>query len=252
MRRARYRWPNEALLCEEWMKLLPDGWTPYPETAGWDILVVRSSDGFQVGVQAKLHPNVKVVAQAIRPWEWERMAAIADPRFPATRRKPGPDVHAVLVPRNADGFGTICRMLNVFVFTLDSPPDRDYRRRPDIRRCDSESWRWDHPSRHELPPYVPDSVAGSPSPITLTKWKVSAIRLCLRLRARGWVTSKDFSELGLSPTYWRQGGSASLLVDSGERDGRSFKWVARAGVRLPDEEHPEVAAKIAAAAEVLK
>jgi hypothetical protein len=37
----------------------------YPETEGWDILLVRVSDGFQIGIQAKLALNIGVINQCL-------------------------------------------------------------------------------------------------------------------------------------------------------------------------------------------
>lgn len=58
--------PTEAALCAAFIAAIDKrAWTPYAETAGWDILLVRKVDGFQIGVQAKLVFNLDVVNQAI-------------------------------------------------------------------------------------------------------------------------------------------------------------------------------------------
>ena len=73
----------------------------------------------------------------------------------------------------------------------------------------------------------------------MTPWKVKALRLCIVLRDRGYITSKDFKDLGLSPTVWR---SRWLVPDGKVRvNNRAVqKLVPRPGVALPDEGHPEV------------
>ena len=60
-------------------------WTQYHETAGWDLLLVNP-DGVQIGIEAKLSLNPKVLDQAL-PGRWGE--------------ERGPDYRAVLVP--ADG-----------------------------------------------------------------------------------------------------------------------------------------------------
>ena len=82
------RYKTEAALCADfitWVKAESGTqrrfgagrspvWTPYAETAGWDILLV-AADGTQIGVQAKLRFNLKVIAQSIPDrWSWENFA----------------------------------------------------------------------------------------------------------------------------------------------------------------------------------
>ena len=80
---------READLCSTFLALVPDSWLVYAETGGFDILLVRKEDGFQIGVQAKLRLNAKVVCQAL---ETGRASAITNPN---------PDCRAVLVPKGA-------------------------------------------------------------------------------------------------------------------------------------------------------
>lgn len=47
-------------------------WTPYAETAGWDILLA-ADDGTQIGIEAKLKFNLKVLAQCL-PSSWDNYA----------------------------------------------------------------------------------------------------------------------------------------------------------------------------------
>ena len=67
-------------------------WISYPETAGWDILLVRRADGFQIGIQAKQRMNTDVINQTI---EGNRM-------FSYSQR--GPDCRAVLVRSLLESF----------------------------------------------------------------------------------------------------------------------------------------------------
>jgi hypothetical protein len=85
------QYATEAELCAALIKHNSEKWTAYPETSGFDILMVRKADGFQIGVEAKLSLNAKVILQAIEPpghW-WANES--------------GPDCRAVLVPWKAKG-----------------------------------------------------------------------------------------------------------------------------------------------------
>ena len=89
-------------------------WTAYAETAGWDILLV-SEDGTQIGIQAKLKFNMKVLDQSI-PDSW----------FAWHDR--GPDYRAVLIPEQDGMAKNICAALGLILFT---PHGRDYIRQAD-------------------------------------------------------------------------------------------------------------------------
>ena len=75
-------------------------WTPYAETAGWDILLV-ADDGTQIGIEAKLKFNMKVLAQSL-PDCWDTYADY-----------PGPDYRAVLVPKFDSDHERICAALGL-------------------------------------------------------------------------------------------------------------------------------------------
>lgn len=167
----------------------PTGWISYPETAGWDILLVRERDGLQIGFEAKLRLNDHVIMQAL------------EPREPCA---PGPDCRAVLVPHGTGSelHRSICHRMGIQVVTID---DRGYIY-PEIPREDVEwgnSWNdaWPQmlPSKRcPLPDFVPDAKAGTPSPLTLTPWKIKAIKLACILERRGWVCRQDFKHLDLN------------------------------------------------------
>jgi hypothetical protein len=76
---------KESDLCAAFIDAIGKDWTSYAETAGWDILLVRNADGFQIGIQAKLKLNPFVLAQTLDEYQYEVAM-------------PGPDCRAVLVP----------------------------------------------------------------------------------------------------------------------------------------------------------
>lgn len=238
-------WKLEAEMCEAFAsKAREAGWTVYPETAGWDLLLV-GDDHVQIGVQAKLRCNLDVIAQAAEP-------IIRNSNRPKSAR--GPDHIVVLVPQATTVFHTVCRLLGIVV--IDAR--RQYDRRPrscayDVRlEFDAPSLNRApliHATRREfaggrcrLPEFVPDVPAGVPSPIQLTDWKIKAIRMCALLRRRGWVTSADFKAADLSISRWTNG--EWWLKANGEKFGRLKKYVASGRHPLPDEDHPEIAEQV--------
>ena len=64
MTRIKPSFKTETELCNGFISCLPQDWTAYAETAGWDILLANK-DGTQIGVQAKLRFNMAVLEQAI-------------------------------------------------------------------------------------------------------------------------------------------------------------------------------------------
>ena len=79
------KFENEAHLVRAFCSTVGPAWTIYPETGDFDLLLSRKLDGFQIGIEAKMSLNMKVVAQA---------ADLAITGRSALR--PGPDCRAVL------------------------------------------------------------------------------------------------------------------------------------------------------------
>lgn len=192
---------KEADLCADFIKSIPNGWTAYPETCGWDILLSHDATGVQIGVEAKLSLNREVVEQAIRSarhWDFG-----------------GPDFRAVLIPYGREAWKEICDALGVTVIRFRREPNyrgdirvHSYPSLPDPENWKPSAWGDDwypwFPSRREtLPEYVPDVPAGVPAPTTLSKWKIQALKLLVILEERP-VTRKDMKALGLSATRWTE------------------------------------------------
>lgn len=170
-------------------------WTAYPETAGFDILLVRK-DGIQIGIEAKLTLNAHVVAQALPDWLTSAHCGAA-----------GPHYRAVLVPEGKAGnyIATICRAIGITVIEQSARHPHSYRSYSPHLPCDrwvDEYWHeWCPLKPCDLPDYVPDCGAGNPAPIALTLWKIAAIKLAIILEERP-VTRADFKHLGISPSRW--------------------------------------------------
>lgn len=230
------RYESEAHLCEVFAEAAgAAGLEVYPEVDEWDLLLVRRLDpelvatspvpvrpAIQIGVEAKLRVSLDAVAQA-----HDRMA-----------RRERPDAAAVLVPEVSQALAAVCRGLGLAAWCPASWRKRDLFALPV-----PPGFAGDH-AQLPLPRYdVPHLVAGAPSPRPLTRWRERAIRLCIRLRERGCVTSLDFRELGLSKRWWI--GPDGCLVQSGSV-GRHARYAARAGAKLPDVGWEAVAEQIRA------
>lgn len=224
---------SEAELCRVFISTLPPGWTAYPETGGFDILLRRDVDGFQISVEAKLRLNAKVICQA---------AEFVGHYYVD---QPGPDCRAVLIPYGVSTeLAGLCPLIGITVikleperdlsvagfrliqparFTPDLPsPTNSFSERPWYELCPVE--------RIALPDWVPDVAAGSSAPLTLSDWKIRAIKISVLLARNGFVTRKDFAAIEISMSRWTQ---EKWLVQGGRN-----RWVA--GPKLPDfkKQHP--------------
>lgn len=188
-------------------------WRIYHETAGWDVLAVCPETGVQVGIEAKLSLNAKVVSQAL-PGHSQWSAPI------------GPDYRAVLVPAKGcqNHIAPICKHLGLTVMAIHG--DRcEWRQNEPVRwYCNPHGWPdetsnflvsdwfpWLPGERHTLPDYVPDVTGGHAAPVMLTPWKIKAIKLLILLDRFGAVTRKDMKALGISPTRWTACGYGFLV-----------------------------------------
>ncbi len=186
---------READLCAAFMAALPEDWVAYPETGDFDILLVRIADGLQIGVEAKLRLNAKVIRQACEPSRPDRLTS------------PNPDCRAVLVPQGAAGADLIelCGLLGLTVITMGANPRQPFMPPLPRPKQDARSLTWFELSPAEripLPEFVPDVVAGAPRPARLTAWKIKAIRIAVTLERRGFVVRQDFKHHQVSMQRW--------------------------------------------------
>lgn len=199
--KAPKHFATEADLCAAFIAVIGDKWTPYAETGGWDILLVRKVDGFQVGVQAKLKLNLHVINQAIEDGTHWRVAG------------QNPDCRAVLVPPDARyGFERICGYVGLTIIRMRDMKGLSARYNPQfypslpsdpLNSYESHDWyEMATVRRHKLPPYVPDVRAGSASPVRLTDWKIKAIRIAVTLELRGHLTRRDFAHHQIDHRRW--------------------------------------------------
>jgi hypothetical protein len=191
---------SEAELCSAFIHWAEgQGWTPYAETAGWDILLSRA-DGEQLGIQAKLHFNACLLRQVLPG------------RYEADYKMAGPDRRAILLPKFDREVDDVCDGIGVGYFWPLA--DRRARLPGNLRSCipvssgfapDLEAGGgpdWWAAKRVDLPAYIPDVQAGAPSPVTLTEWKQKALRVCALLELKGKLTSKQIRSAGVDPRNW--------------------------------------------------
>jgi hypothetical protein len=200
---------KEADLCAAFIETVPPTWTVYPETAGFDMVLVHST-GAQIGIEAKLRLNAKVILQAV-----DRHS-----RY----HHPGPDFRAVLVPE-ASELAAVCRLLGLTVLVvakvksgvtqLDCNRGKAFFSRPQLPKVeridhhwlgDRVSWYDQAPmSRLALPDYVPQVECGVPAPMTLSTWKVQAMRVCIWVERAGTIRREHFKALKIDPSRWMTG-----------------------------------------------
>ena len=243
---------SEAALCQAFILSLPAEWVAYPETAGWDILLVHRSGGWQIGIEAKLSLNAKVLAQAIK----------------GDRFGIGPDFRAVLVGKIVAENATLAAALGLTVIApRGMRPQHEWEFHkakrgpylpefaPELPRSeqldrigewwstwDREAWFDRFPScRETLPEYVPEVAAGVPSPIVLSDWKIKAMRVCVWVERQGSITRAQFRALGIDPSRWMTG--HWLKAGSGRGE-----WLAGPGFPASSlrRDHPGIYAKVEA------
>lgn len=202
MSSAPEKYTREADLCADFISVIDKtgDWICYPETAGFDILLRRKADDAQIGIEAKLKLNAKVIAQALPQYlAWS--CAIT-----------GPDYRAVLVPSyGVSDLGPICQALGITVMRVrreflnhpwNSPIDPVLPKSEPGYWSPAQDWHeWCPVERCKLPDYVPDVRAGESAPLQLSAWKIQAIKLAILLDERP-VTRADFKALRLSPARW--------------------------------------------------
>lgn len=229
------KYTKEADLCADFIAEVEKrgDWQAYPETQGFDILLANKAIGIQIGIEAKLRPTLKVIAQAL-PHRFDEGEA-------------GPDFRAVLVPISDADFARICGALGLVVleFRRERIGDKLNSPIPDLPRFDrpyadyaTRHWHdWCPSKRLKLPDYVPDVQAGSSAPVQLSEWKIKAIKLQIILQERP-VTRADFRALHLSPSIWLEPGGWLIKRNGG--------FVP--GPRMPDlrAQHPKNFAEIEA------
>lgn len=242
---------TENALCEAFAAdARSHGWVVYPEQGGWDILLVRR--GVQVGVQAKLVANTKVLVQALP--DNRITASNYRERVQRALHAKGPHYRAVLLgsypgrtPHSkkvaATEFNVLARHLRIVVLT---PPHGLHGWRGWVRcgweynqcvgwrldRFDALFYRWFPRNLEYVPPFVPDHAAGIPCPRVVGPWQIAAVKMELRYEKKGYVTLLDAREVAETEGgSWNPSTMLHRFFDCSGEDapegGRLQKWVMK-------------------------
>lgn len=219
---------TEADLCAAFLTCIPKDWQAYPETCNYDIVLVHRETGVQIGIEAKLTLNAKVLVQVTERRERDAI---------------GPDYRAVLVGRSVAENAALAQRLGIKVLEIEPRHNTTVRPRgTPPSQWQVKGWRWlpefadyqpgatywmsyqdwvdEAPvERMRLPEYVPQVAAGVPAPRKLSEWTIQAIRLCITVERCGAVTRAHFEALKLSPSRWCDGHWLEKGVNRGQ-------WVA--------------------------
>lgn len=218
MTRAAPKYATEAALCAAFIEYArAAGWVVYPETAGFDLLLVRPEGdahaGVQLGIQAKLTLNAKVAAQ-ILPY----VSAYGG-------GDDGPDFHAVLVGSigGATGIAELLHRCGVatiapasaysyaYGFAWPLQPGAEAQQHWQTYGDSDTVWSdWNPAKRCALPSMVPTVAAGVPCPVQLTPWKINALRVLATLARDGSITPSQIKKIGCDPSRWCRSGDAWL------------------------------------------
>lgn len=239
MNKLKYKniYKTENELCNIFIVYAKNNnWKVFPETSNFDILIVKNN--FQIGIQAKLIPNIEVLDQAI--------AGRQSDNINIKWANPSPHIRAVLVPHASREFKNIANALGVFVIEgmkqiRDIMAGQKYWIK-EISGLDGYSKKHlTYPAKLCWTPEVEiDTPAGVKSPKIITQWKIKAVKLCLLLEAKGYLTIKDFKEAKVSSTLWIK---KRWLIDSGDKEGGLKKYI-RTNIILPHEKYPEITEKL--------
>ncbi len=238
MKKAKL-YTDEKELCVDFAEHAKSlGWKVFPETSGCDLLLVAGDGvktvgvdaGDQVGVQAKLKGNLEVLRQSI----------------PGPHQTSGPAYQAVLIPEVTPDFEYIARELRILVFKGST--NNGWGPASKKIKGFGTSLIWvprDLKLYYDAPLWHPDvelwTDPGVSSPKSITPWKVNSVRLCLDAIERGHVTTAHFREARISIKRWIDN---KWLKDTGERVGKSKRYVINDATRPPHVLYPEIAAKI--------
>lgn len=233
---------KEADLCQLFIRDFKrfTSWTCYPEAGGFDILAVHQ-DGRQIGIQAKLKLNAKV-AQQVLP----------HPRDDFDGR-PGPDYRLVIVASLTEASTGISRMLGMLGVRVLVPrlaklsmfgEEFTFGEMYELLEGIGKASSYGHPYLHDWNPEVRCAVpsvhqelpSGVPSPVQITPWKESAIRLVALMRMQGYIKAKQIADFGLGVSTWTQPiGKKQAWLKKGAVRGT---WVETEHMPALDKQHP--------------
>lgn len=238
-KKNRTVWASEAEMCAAFITAAEaQGWVAHPEAAGHDLVLVAGpchyEPGVQVAVEAKLHANLHLLAQAVPP-------QLMHMRYDGANEPSGcADWYAILVPGCDTEYRDVAAAMCVFV--IEMPAQTLPLKRYEVDTAEAaaarlehlpEHWRWSGYKPLTLGPPV-KMEAGKPSPRRVTRWKLNAVRLAMLGRSRE-LEAADFRAASQRRVLWLD---RHWLVET-RREGRR-RWYRTAQV-APDTIYPEIA-----------
>lgn len=235
--KAKHDYKTEEQLCTTLIdEARASGWLVFPETSEYDLLLVATNEvrtaniktGEQIGIHAKMHPNVEVLYQALPMMHGDR----------------GPSYHAILVPVASLEFRSVAYRCGIVVIegARYERHSRAYRRTTGMSALYLPAHQRHYYSE---PLWYPDmeinTPAGVRSPKKITPWKVKAVRLCLEGLEKGFLLNADFRTSGVSMTLWRQ---KKWILATDQHIGRSLKYTINEAADPPHKQWPEIADKL--------
>lgn len=233
------KYESEAALCAFFAeRARAGGWQVHPECAGFDLLCVAGENvvggfhvGDQIGVEAKLRPNLTVLSQLL---DHKRA------------RGPRPNYFLALVPSAPLEFRELAKELLFSVLTgvelqrraADAVP---FERGRFVKHLSTElCW---------VPECEVEGMCGGKSaPQKLTEWKLKAVKLCIHGLEQGYLTSADFLAHGVSIARWvKLGWIAPLDFAVNERKRRVRRYMLVPEKKPPHLQYPEVLSALAKA-----
>ncbi len=220
MARAKRETPkfSEAELCAKFIKWAAiHGWIAYPETGGFDFILVR--DGVQIGFQAKLVLNLKLLQQILPG---------------ATNGSPvneGPHYRAILVGEHCSEYSGLLDYLGISAYWMYYNHNTNgIGFAPRVIDVDTMMPWNNFGNPVVLPRYVPDMAAGAASPTKLTDWKIKALQITAILEIKGHVDLDDFRRFDIDFRRW---------TSMGWLQNQGGKLIRGSQLRF-DEQHPIV------------
>ena len=218
------KFTKETDLCEKFIQNIPSEWKAYPEACNFDI-VLQHENGWQIGIEAKLKLNTKLVKQAAEHYSYRSLTL------------PKPDFRAVLIPYDTKhpDLEYLLKLINVTIIRMPRYDKSPLRFSPVLpsNTYQSDSWFELFPEEKlDLPYYTIESKAGQKSPSPLSKWKIAALKIIVTLEKRGYVTRKDFAHNEIYMNLWSQ----SNWI---EKDYERKCWVATDNLPKLWDQHPK-------------
>jgi hypothetical protein len=176
-------------MCDEFIELNKGDWDIYPECYGYDMLMFSKESDFQIGVQAKLINNLKVIYQILNNTELNK----------GTLKKIGPHYRAVLTPSDDHPYNCLCSRLNII--KLNIMPIKgtiNYIKGVYLNSYYFLNFR----ERHTRPEIRLNDSPGKSSPRNISQWRINALKIMNKYYEQGYIISSQLRELGLNTTLF--------------------------------------------------